>query len=330
MEKIKYNNMYCIYHSADLDGRMSRAICQRFAIKNGITFIPIGWTHGDPIPEILSKQFPGGSLIVIADVCMPSDVMLQLLKQNHAGIQFNGVNMPVTTVWIDHHKSSIEDSEEKGYDLLDGIREIGKGACELTHLFLFPNKAVPLSIQYLSAWDVFDKSRFDWDSVRCYNYAMRGRDDENSLYKLVEAGESIGGNVTQLKSMSEDIFTGAYILDYENERLRKVAEGAFHAQILLKDQQLSACVINTTDFSTETFKAVWDSTYDVMLAFSFNGLKWRCSLYSDKIGIDCAEIAREFGGGGHLGAAGFMLESENIMNLFSCQVLASPKFNYLP
>lgn len=46
--------------------------------------------------------------------------------------------------------------------------------------------------------------------------------------------------------------------------------------------------------------------YDIMIAFVCRKDKlWNVSLYSTKPEIDCGEIAKTFGGGGHKGAAGF-------------------------
>jgi len=43
--------------------------------------------------------------------------------------------------------------------------------------------------------------------------------------------------------------------------------------------------------------------YDMVACFSFDGKLWIVSLYSNK--IDCSEVAKRYGGGGHSGSAGF-------------------------
>ena len=49
--------------------------------------------------------------------------------------------------------------------------------------------------------------------------------------------------------------------------------------------------------------------HDIMLPFaSHKNGKWKLSLYSTKKKINCGEIAKLFGGGGHKGAAGFISE----------------------
>jgi hypothetical protein len=51
--------------------------------------------------------------------------------------------------------------------------------------------------------------------------------------------------------------------------------------------------------------------YDVAGCFYFNGSKWSFSLYNDNGKFDCSAICKTFGGGGHKGAAGFMLDDIN-------------------
>jgi oligoribonuclease NrnB/cAMP/cGMP phosphodiesterase (DHH superfamily) len=46
--------------------------------------------------------------------------------------------------------------------------------------------------------------------------------------------------------------------------------------------------------------------YDAVIPFYFNNGKWTYSIYSKKENIDCSEIAKTYGGGGHKGAAGWV------------------------
>ena len=49
-------------------------------------------------------------------------------------------------------------------------------------------------------------------------------------------------------------------------------------------------------------------THDMVCRFAYNGKGWTYSLYSSNPEIDCSEIAKQYGGGGHRGAAGFKLD----------------------
>lgn len=76
--------------------------------------------------------------------------------------------------------------------------------------------------------------------------------------------------------------------------------------------------LNTPLNSSQSFDGVYDpEKHDIMVAFTMvSSGRWRVSLYSDKSTINCGDIAKVFGGGGHKGAAGFL-----------CNTLPWEKFN---
>jgi oligoribonuclease NrnB/cAMP/cGMP phosphodiesterase (DHH superfamily) len=44
---------------------------------------------------------------------------------------------------------------------------------------------------------------------------------------------------------------------------------------------------------------------------------WKFSLYNDNGKVDCSQIAKQYGGGGHAGAAGFILNQEQFNKLIN-------------
>jgi len=51
-------------------------------------------------------------------------------------------------------------------------------------------------------------------------------------------------------------------------------------------------------------EAFGENNYDIMIGFGFNGNNFQISLYSTKVNV--GEIAKKYGGGGHVKAAGFI------------------------
>lgn len=49
--------------------------------------------------------------------------------------------------------------------------------------------------------------------------------------------------------------------------------------------------------------------YDGFACFWYKDNKWFFSLYNDNGNVDCSKIAKEYGGGGHKGAAGFIVDN---------------------
>lgn len=147
-----------IYHKVDLDGVASAAIVVDYLKTKGREYELIGWTYGDPIPELGS----GILKVWILDVSFGED---------HEKI-CGKWNMDCSEViWIDHHKTAIPEHlmEEQG---MEGIRRIGTAACELTWEYLYgPDDYCYELIQYLSAYDAWNKERF---LERCYGYPVCG------------------------------------------------------------------------------------------------------------------------------------------------------------
>ena len=68
-------------------------------------------------------------------------------------------------------------------------------------------------------------------------------------------------------------------------------------------------VINKERFNPVNFGIDYHAEgYDVAACFYFNGSKWSFSLYNDNGEVDVSLICKQFGGGGHKGAAGFVMD----------------------
>lgn len=79
---------------------------------------------------------------------------------------------------------------------------------------------------------------------------------------------------------------------------------------------LRAICLNGGGFNSDVFKTVYNPTkHDVMMPFQYNGTFWTFSLYTTKPEIDCNEIAKLYGGGGHKQAAGFQVD--RLSDIFS-------------
>lgn len=55
--------------------------------------------------------------------------------------------------------------------------------------------------------------------------------------------------------------------------------------------------------------------YDGCACFHYANGKWNFSLYNDNGLVDVSVIAKQYGGGGHKGAAGFQLNTKQFLNL---------------
>jgi len=270
----------CFYHSADLDGHCSGAIvklkhpdCDMFGINYRDTF---PWDN-------LKKD----DLVYMVDFALqPFDDMVKL-----AGI--------VNLVWIDHHKSAIE-SWEKSKLYVDGLKgarcfDNSQAGCELTWEYLFDTD-VPRAVKLLSEYDVWNHS--DADTLP-FQFGLRMYEthpNEQSLWmQLFE--------INGLNPLDQIIGEGTIILSYQATENKKYCSAcSFETEL----DGLKCIAINKMLTNSQIFNSVWNpEEYDAMLSFGWRKGAWTVSLYSDKPGIDVSAIAKNRGGGGHKGAAGF-------------------------
>ena len=57
--------------------------------------------------------------------------------------------------------------------------------------------------------------------------------------------------------------------------------------------------------------------YDGVACFWYADGLWNLSLYNDNSKVDCSAIAKQYGGGGHVGASGFKVNTETFLKIIN-------------
>lgn len=292
-----------IYHKIDLDGVASAAIAKSYYENQDCTtqIALCPYTYGDSMDEF-KKEAEDSQAICVLDVSFGKDT-LPIMK--------DWLERDKGVLWIDHHKGILEESESWPI-YISGKREIGTAACKLTYEYLFG--ACPMIIEYLSAYDVWDKSIFDWEDVMNVQYAMRAEIGLN-VYKMQNFIENIDFD-DEIGQLSELNAKGKAIRDFLAVKNQgEVGNYSFIGKI---DGE-KALFMNTLESGSTTFQSKtpdWLDKEEIKLLAPFavqsNGLV-RFSLYETggKFNVDCCEMAKRFGGGGHKGAAGFQIKVDD-------------------
>ena len=268
--------MKCFYHRSDLDGLACGAILTRAypeAEMIGIEYgDPFDWDQFDPDEEVVMADF---SMQPFSDMVRLSEACGRL-------------------VWIDHHKSAIEEYANSHLNLA-GVRRIGIGACLLAWEYIHASP-VPRAVQLLAEYDVWDHHD---PACMPFQYGIRMEhtgpssplwdrllaDDPDELLRIIEQGH--------------------LVLAYQGK------QNADHAATLCFDGELDGLRLicaNAGSANSQFFDSVWNrDRCDAMCLFSWrpNANAWTVSLYSDKDDVDVSVVAKSRGGGGHKGAAGF-------------------------
>ncbi len=275
-------NLHAFYHSADLDGHCSGAIIKhRFP---GALLHPINYNQ--PFPwETVSPE----------DTVYMADFGLQPFEQ------MVRLNASCKLIWIDHHISAIESYIASG-EVIPGVQEVGKGACELTWEYIYPDRVMPRFIHLLGRYDVWDHSNaWKWDNeILPLQYGLRLEETDPSmdwkLWKMLFwADDAVYENAIE---------KGIVILAHSaHGNARYMRSHAYEIQF----ENLRALVVNVGNISSTFFESMYGpNKHDIMIAYSYiRGQFWGVTLYSDKPEVNCAALAKKHGGGGHKEAAGF-------------------------
>lgn len=331
----------CVYHSIDLDGWMSAAIVKHWfnesndtlpkVINIGTPTIPcyqykkstlsmIGYNYGDPIPNLSEYD-----KVIMVDISFkdkdnsvkPMIELYESLKAKHGKF-----------IYIDHHISNINDIKlisEKGDIPFYGLVNTKFAACELTWKYFFPNEPMPELVRLLGRYDCF---------------GHKGTDEEQYVLHVQYGARSVISNYKQayewLQYALKDEFLSTYegkaihqqlesrglhIYDYLCTEAKQVYKNGFkHTFSIFTPSQKGGTTglyfnptficINRERFNPINFGIDYHADgYDGCACFHYDGVAklWRFSLYNDNGEVDCSLIANQFGGGGHKGAAGFVI-----------------------
>lgn len=280
--------IYCVYHSADLDGKASGAI----VLRRFPDAIMVPFDYDD---EINLEQFRGHKVYMVDVSLQPFSRMVELS------------NMCELT-WIDHHKTAIRDFNNTRKDTHPSMMvslSTEFAACELTWQWMYSseNNRMPKAVHLLGRYDVWDHSN---EAVLPFQYGMRvaPRDPEDPIWNKLFNPDTVNDVFPQIME------TGETILEYQTSQNEKTAEGAFKVWF----EGHNCIAVNAPNTGSKVFDSVPGvKSYDFMIVFHRGKKRWKYSLYEDKGEVDVGAIARRYGGGGHEGAGGFYSDT-NILN----------------
>jgi len=278
--------MKVFYHN-DLDGRCSAAIFNYYLVdkkeSKDVTFIEMNYSDNVQVKSILDNEE-----IIILDFSFKPKVMNKIRE----------ITKNIT--WIDHHKTTQE--YEKQYNIkIDGIRNYQtsyadrEAACEITWRFYFPLKEMPEAVKLIG-----DRDKWTWK----YGERTENFTEGIELYNQDPNAELWFALFNNDKLINKIIQEGKICVRYRDkiceEYLRKYGfEMNFEGY---KCYAKGLSLFGGKAFGNKI------KEYDICINLEFLGKKWIVGLYSEK--IDVSKIAKKYGGGGHKGAAGFVIENK--------------------
>ena len=288
--------IYCFYHLVDLDGHCSGAIVKYFYKLQNIDIQLIPFNYGHQLPL---DKFKKEDIVYFVDaVPQPFDNIFKIKELVDKVIVF------------DHHKSFIESVAGEYFATKeDSCLQIGIAGCEITWKKLFPERVMPQNVLLLGEYDSWrDQDKRHWSKkVLPFQYGMRiEKTDPVDNYELWELWFNTKLQQVRIENV---IDKGNVVLKYETMQNENVMTNSFK-HIFYDNSVPQNCIcINSPTRNSNLFKSVWDEElYDYMIVYSETKRReWSFSAYTTKKGKDASRLAKVFGGGGHVGAAGWTL-----------------------
>jgi oligoribonuclease NrnB/cAMP/cGMP phosphodiesterase (DHH superfamily) len=300
----------CIYHRVDLDGWMSAGIVKYWFISNNKNYIIngthvarggfinhniwddpsitfIGYHYGDPIPDLT-----GYDKVIMVDISFPVMIMNNLMSK---------------LVWIDHHISAIGDNDFQ----IKGLRNDEFAACELAWQYFFPDTNIPEIVRLLGRYDCFGHKGTDEElKVLEFQYGARAR-----IRNYNEAYDALLATIELPSRLNDVLREGIQIYRYLKVEAKSIYNKGFEWNVFtnIEDAQDGKSNFKFICFNSERFNPVnfgidyHADGYDGAACFWYQDSKWQFSLYNDNGKVDVSLIAKQFGGGGHAGASGFIV-----------------------
>lgn len=284
-----------MYHGSDMDGYASGYIMKKYAKdyypEAEITMIPLIYGVREPMLSDF-EDINDDDLVIIADWAF-SDNIENLNILNYI------TNNMLPVMWCDHHDTSI--AIEKKYPhirCIPGVRNKDHSGAYILYSYLYSKGDIPKWLKLVSDYDTFelklnDSIPFNYGILNC------GKHDPSFETSIWDALNSEDKNKRDW-ALNKTIRHGNQIFRFilaDNKRY--LMANGFECE--LNGYKCLACNKISNSF---LFESIDKSKYELLCAFVFDGNQYRYSIYSNG-SINCAKIASEYGGGGHVGAAGF-------------------------
>lgn len=216
--------------------------------------------------------------------------------------------------WIDHHKTAIEKFPELwNSSNIPGIRSIEKAACVLTWEYAHPETlSPPAAVAYIGDKDMW---RFEYAETRAFSagFSLMVKTPEDPVWEVL-----LGSGPECEDTVNKMISIGELLLESQNYKLQK----AFERGVDCIFHNWRARLVNTTGSISELGEFIYRKPeYDIAIMWQAVEDMVVFSLRSDSgnpDSPDCAEIAQQYGGGGHRNAAGFQKKNMDFPRLLFC------------
>lgn len=267
-----------VYYHDDLDGICSAAIINKLYGDSKCVPVQYGkdtWNLQDVVDA---------EEVFVVDFTFPDMEKLAEIAENKLR-------------WIDHHKTAMEQHLELWNSDVKGLRDLDNSGCGLTWKYCYNDPfPAPCAVRWVEDRDLWKFNLVDTKPF-CMGASILIKDPYDKYW-----ADLLDSDVDQMCHFVE---MGTILLDAQYERVKRMFEAGKDVTF----QSHKTRMVNSTSDISELGEYIYSNGYDLALIWQVKENKIICSLRSKA--VDCSEIAKNHGGGGHKGAAGFSIENKN-------------------
>jgi len=225
--------------------------------------------HGQPPPDVTGKR------VVILDFSYNNETTKAMIDQ-------------AEELWvIDHHKSNMVEL----HDISNTHFDMTKSGAMLAWEFFHPGKEAPKFISYIQ-----DRDLWQWELPYSKEFSA--------------AFDMVPWDFDEYEKFEDDsvfddaVKRGSYILAYSKTVIKKVCDKASKR----KYKEYDVMVVNSSHWMSEIGASLAkDCDFAMIWYYDHDNCNYKVSLRAFHDKMDVSEISKQFGGGGHRKAAGFVL-----------------------
>lgn len=265
---------YCVIYHAHCSDGLGAAWALWRLLGDSASYYPAN--HGSSPPNVEGRH------VIIVDFAYPKEILLSIKDRSKS------------LIVLDHHKSAYEDLHDLPFARFDMARSGAGMAWDHFHQTPRPPIIDYIEDRDLWAWKL-PNSKEILASFECVKPSFESLNEFNS--KLEEP-----------TLRAEIISRGSGIIEYKNAKVRSLAERAYLVDLSaicgLEDPTIQVPCVNTQVFHSEVGNLLASKHPMAIMWYRADDGTYRHSLRSSDR-MDCSQIARFWGGGGHANAAGF-------------------------
>jgi oligoribonuclease NrnB/cAMP/cGMP phosphodiesterase (DHH superfamily) len=272
------NNVVVVYHAKCYDGFTAAWIAKKAMPQ--ATLVPA--TYGEPIPDIVTN-LDDRDYLYLVDFSYPRDILTKL----HDQIGFIRV--------LDHHKTAQANCEGLGFCVFD-MEKSGAGLAWDNFYYGTPR---PKLVDYVEDRDLWRFAKPDSAAVHAFisSYQM---DLDIWTWMALELE----------RDFDKCLASGKAILRYDDQKVEEMIQEAQHLVVAGHTVPVVNCPIQFGSKVGHRLLEVYpDAPFSAYYMAAADGtVRWGLRGRSSD-DFDVSEVAKQFGGGGHKKASGFVLNS---------------------